>query len=40
MAKAIRQAGLKLVVWLLRRCVRAPEAGWRRSTRSPDLRGR
>lgn len=40
MVKAIRQAGLKLVLATLRLAVRPAPAGWRRSTRPPTLRGR
>ena len=40
MARTIRQIGLKLVTTLLRVFVRPAPAGWRRSTRPPDLAGR
>jgi len=40
MVKAIRQAGLKIVVRLLKLFVRPPVAGWQRSTRPSTLRGR
>ena len=40
MVKAIRQAGLKLVVALLRLLVRPAPAGWRRSARPAELTGR
>ena len=39
MARKIRQLGLKLIVLVLRVCVRAAPAGWRRSTRRVTLRG-
>ena len=40
MVKAIRQAGLKLTVVLLKLLVRPAQAGWQRSTRPLDLTGR
>lgn len=40
MVKAIRQAGLKLTVTLLRLLVRPAPPGWRRSARPPGLTGR
>jgi len=40
MVKAIRQAGLKITVSLLKLLVRPPAAGWRRSTRPSTLHGR
>ncbi len=40
MVKAIRQAGLKLVVVLLRWLGRPAAPGWRRSPRGTSLRGR
>lgn len=41
MAKAIRQIGLKFIVWLLRLFERPAAADWRVSTRpAGDLRGK
>ena len=40
MVKAIRQAGLKITVMLLKLFVRPARPGWRRSTRPLDLSGR
>ena len=40
MVKAIRQAGLKITVGLLKLFVRPAQPGWRRSKRPATLRGR
>jgi hypothetical protein len=40
MVKAIRQAGLKFTVALLRLFVRPARPGWRHTTRPLDLTGR
>ncbi len=40
MVKAIRQAGLKFTVALLKLFVRPARSGWQRSTRPPSLRAR
>lgn len=40
MVKAIRQAGLKITVGLLKLFARPARPGWQRSTRPPTLTGR
>ncbi len=40
MVKSIRQAGLKIIVGLLKLFVRSARPGWQRSTRPSTLTGR
>jgi hypothetical protein len=40
MVKSIRQAGLRLIVAILKLFSAAPKPGWRRSTRPGSLTGR